>query len=234
MRPRSPIRSEAQVLLDLDGRQVPCLLRRSSARRTLTLRVDAAGRVVVNLPMDLAACVLKDFLARHLDWLRLRLDEQGAPLWQEGASLPYLGQTLLLARRQGIEAARRAGEYLLVPEDDDPGPAVLHWYRQEADRVLAGRIAALCRLHGRPEPQWRLSGAHTRWGSLSASGVMRLNWRLVKAPVAAIDYVICHELAHFRHPHHGPAFWQEVARLFPEHAAARRLLRQNGALYLRF
>jgi predicted metal-dependent hydrolase len=81
---------------------------------------------------------------------------------------------------------------------------------------------------------WRLSDARSRWGSLSAKGVVGLNWRLVKASTAEMDYVICHELAHFRQRNHAPAFWREVAALCPDHEAARRQLRQNGKLYFQF
>lgn len=61
-----------------------------------------------------------------------------------------------------------------------------------------------------------------------------LNWRLVKASTAEMDYVICHELAHFRQRNHSADFWREVAALYPEYGAARRLLRQNGRLYFQF
>jgi predicted metal-dependent hydrolase len=39
--------------------------------------------------------------------------------------------------------------------------------------------------------------------------------------------VICHELAHLREMNHGPRFWSEVARLFPDYQRARRRLRTH-------
>jgi hypothetical protein len=67
-----------------------------------------------------------------------------------------------------------------------------------------------------------------RWGSCSADGTLRFNWRLVMAPPAIIEYVVVHELAHLRVPNHSPAFWAEVARFIPDYKARRTALRQLG------
>ena len=63
---------------------------------------------------------------------------------------------------------------------------------------------------------------------------MSLNWRLLKAGPEQLDYVICHELAHFRQRNHSPAFWREVALLFPEWKQVRGELRLDGRLYFQF
>jgi predicted metal-dependent hydrolase len=54
---------------------------------------------------------------------------------------------------------------------------------------------------------------------------VRLNWRLVQAPLAIIDYVAAHELAHLVHLDHSPRFWAQVAVLCPEALARRAELR---------
>ena len=80
----------------------------------------------------------------------------------------------------------------------------------------------------------QLSSARTRWGSCTAAGVIRLNWRLLQAPPAVLDYVMAHELAHLEHMNHSPAFWAETARLYPDWQTARRWLKQHGAELFHF
>ena len=34
------------------------------------------------------------------------------------------------------------------------------------------------------------------WGNCGRDGVIRINWRLIKAPLAALGYVVAHEVCH--------------------------------------
>ena len=78
--------------------------------------------------------------------------------------------------------------------------------------------------------QWRklsLSSAGTRWGSASADGSIRLNWRLVHFSQSAIDYVVAHELSHLRVMDHSPRFWDTVATVMPDYARVRAELKDD-------
>ena len=55
-----------------------------------------------------------------------------------------------------------------------------------------------------------------RWGSWSRRGRISLNPDLIRAPIACIDYVITHELAHLIHPNHGAAFYELLETLMPD------------------
>jgi predicted metal-dependent hydrolase len=72
-----------------------------------------------------------------------------------------------------------------------------------------------------------LSSAATRWGSASADGRIRLNWRLVHFATPVIDYVVTHELAHLREMNHSPAFWAVVRTALPGYEQARGALRHE-------
>ncbi len=69
-------------------------------------------------------------------------------------------------------------------------------------------------------PPLRLSSARTRWGSCSHHGGISLNWRLVFMPMAVIDYVVCHELAHLKEMNHSPRFWSVGRATLPGLAQA--------------
>lgn len=229
-------RAQSFASLELAGRQVDYLVKRSSARRTLSLRVNGQGVAQVNAPLAMPMAGIEAFLHRYADWLLPRLEQRGAPfVWTDGARLPYLGATLCLERgASGAPSMRLEGERLVCVAAD-VATAVLAWYRGQAQRVLGERLAEACREHGfAPPPPWRLSNARTRWGSLSAQGVVGLSWRLVKAGLPEIDYVIRHELAHLRHRDHSPAFWREVERLCPDYRTSRTRLRQAAPDYLAF
>ena len=80
--------------------------------------------------------------------------------------------------------------------------------------------------------QWRklsLSSAGTRWGSASADGSIRLNWRLIHFQHSVIDYVVVHELSHLRVMDHSPRFWDTVRTVVPDYAQLRSQLKDEGA-----
>ena len=53
---------------------------------------------------------------------------------------------------------------------------------------------------------------------------MRIHWATLQLPPALVEYVLAHELAHLREPHHGPAFWQLLARVMPDYEERKREL----------
>ncbi len=121
----------------------------------------------------------------------------------------------VLAQLQRQAAAPR-------PVWPEPSPAL----REQARRLFQQRVALFAPRLGVQPTTLRVSSARTRWGSASTRGTVSLNWRLVCLPLALVDYVVVHELAHLREMHHGPAFWALVAGVLPDYAERRAALRR--------
>lgn len=166
--------------------------------------------------------------------------------WRAGASLPYLGAplTLVLDPRQ----RHGPGGAVLVPADaaQPGGAAALHiglphsatpeqlrdvcqaWLMRQARRLFTQRLDHFAPQLGVRWQKMSLSSAHTRWGSASADGAIRLNWRLIHFGLPIIDYVVVHELAHLREMNHSPRFWQTVESVMPDYAQRRRQLKDEA------
>jgi hypothetical protein len=122
---------------------------------------------------------------------------------------------------------------LLVALPRDAGEAqirdaVQSWLQREARRVFAERAAHFAERLGVRVKRLSLSSAATRWGSANANGSVRLHWRLIQHPLATIDYVVAHELAHLREMNHSARFWEVVRSVVPDYEEARARLRQEG------
>jgi predicted metal-dependent hydrolase len=145
----------------------------------------------------------------------------------------YLGRTLALDVRASLFCdVQRHGNALHVyaPLDSDVQALVRNWLLARAEALLAWRLARMARRLGRTPSRFALSNAQTQWGSCTRRGHVRLNWRLVQAPLALIDYVAAHELAHLVHLDHSPRFWAQVAELCPDALARRAELRTMGTV----
>lgn len=219
-----------------DGHSIPYLLKVSANRRTIGLRVDASG-LTVHIPKRVPASTVENLLQEKSDWIRRKLSEwqENRPqpfAWQDGATLQYLGQDILLTLRQ--DARNRALEfdgarlYVAQPNPVDIKSVqrkVTQWYAKQARADFTRRIELLAAKLGVPTPPVFLSNARTRWGSCNSRGEIRLHWRLIQAPPHIIHYVVAHELAHLKEMNHSPKFWAWVGKLCPDYATARNDLK---------
>jgi predicted metal-dependent hydrolase len=104
---------------------------------------------------------------------------------------------------------------------------VQSWLQREARRIFEDRCAHYAQQLGVRYTRIGLSSAQTRWGSASASGAIRLNWRLIHFGLATIDYVVAHELAHLREMNHSPRFWDVVRSVMPDYEQAMGRLKTD-------
>lgn len=104
---------------------------------------------------------------------------------------------------------------------------VVHsWWQRQAKRLFEERCALYAQQLGVTVKKLSLSSAQTRWGSATADGSVRLNWRLIQFPLSTIDYVVVHELAHLREMNHSAAFWEVVRSVLPRYEVAQAPLKQ--------
>lgn len=101
------------------------------------------------------------------------------------------------------------------------------WYRRYAKSYLGARVAELARAHGFKFHRLYVRAPWKRWGSCSAKRNVSLNWRLIEAPPAVIDYVILHELLHTRLMTHDQRFWAQLRAICPHAPQSREWLEQN-------
>ena len=208
---------------------VPYQLRRSRRRRTLGLTVTAC-EVRIHAPSWTPRTEIESYVRKQHDWLHCAWTRMQArrSLSEPLSEVRYLGRTLALDIRPSLfSEVRRHGDTLLIhaSHETDAGALVRAWLNDQAEKLLAWRLARIARKLGHAPSRFALSNAQTQWGSCTRHGHIRLNWRLVQAPLTLIDYVAAHELAHLVHLDHSPRFWVQVAALCPDALARRAELR---------
>jgi predicted metal-dependent hydrolase len=70
------------------------------------------------------------------------------------------------------------------------------WYK------ILGRVEEHARILGVKFGTARIVDNRYRWGSCTVNTNVSFNWRLIKAPMFVIDYVVVHELAHLMETNH--------------------------------
>jgi predicted metal-dependent hydrolase len=102
------------------------------------------------------------------------------------------------------------------------------WYKEQARQVLNERVDFHACQHGFRYSSVGITSARTRWGSCSAAGALNFSWRLIQAPMEAVDYVVIHELVHTLIHNHSRRFWTKLEQIMPDYRERRKWLRSNG------
>lgn len=217
---------------------------RRSTRRTIGFLIDEAG-LRVTAPKWVGMGEIEDAIREKQRWILAKLhaqhDRAGRQLqppmqWCDGARLPYLGSHVTLRLMATASAgvthdAAAATLTICLPagaSQQQLKDRVQAWLQQEAKTVFAARLPVYAARLDVSYRAFALSSATTQWGSCTADGRIRLNWRLIHFSLPLIDYVIAHELSHLREMNHGPRFWATVQSVFPEFIAAKKALRDQA------
>lgn len=232
--PREP----AQI--ELAGRTLPIVIRRLAHARRLTLRLAPDGSEArVTMPRWGRTAEALAFARARADWLERQLaalPKVSAP--SGGGTLTYRGRVLVIEHSaEGPRRVRPTEDAIVLGGPAETlGPRLRRWLAVEARRLLAEDLAYYCACGGLPVPKLALSNAQRRWGSCSAKGAVRINWRLVMAPDFVRRSVVAHEVAHLVHFDHSARFHRMLGELY-EHdiAEANRWLKREGrGLYAAF
>ncbi len=222
---------------------------RRGKRRTIGMAIGPDG-LEVSAPRWVTVGEVESVLHEKADWIARKLVEMqerqqqlGAAriVWVDGVVLPYLGEQLHVVLDSSSTLKKNSAQFeptqtgmhtlrLGLPLTAEPHQirdAVQAWLMRQAKALFVERLN-----HYAPQlgVQWQkvsLSSATTRWGSASANGSIRLNWRLIHHKPDVIDYVVAHELSHLRVMDHSPRFWETVQSVMPDYAQHRRALKDE-------
>jgi predicted metal-dependent hydrolase len=215
-----------------------------SKRRSIGFVIDDDG-LRVTAPRWVGLAEIEQAIRDKQRWIFTKLAErrersarrlQPQMQWRDGASLPFLGGELTLrlhAAQHGALHYDSAARELCVSLPPDANQQQLKdrvqgWLQAQASEIFAARLPLYAEKLEVSYRSFALSSATTQWGSCSADGRIRLNWRLIHFSLPLIDYVIAHELSHLREMNHSPRFWATVQSIFPEFAAAKKALREGA------
>ncbi|KAF1039757.1 MAG: hypothetical protein GAK35_03644 [Herbaspirillum frisingense] len=215
-----------------------------SKRSTIGFLVSDEG-LRVTAPKWVTLAEIDNAIREKQRWILTKLNErrersarrlQPQMQWRDGATLPYLGNDITLRIRAGQRAPVQLDDTTRELNVSLPAEAseqqlkdrVQGWLQARAEELFGKRLIIYAEKLGVTYRSYALSSATTQWGSCTADGRIRLNWRLMHFALPLIDYVIAHELAHLREMNHGPQFWATVQSIFPEFESAKKALRDSA------
>ena len=209
-----------------------------SDRKTVQITVERDRSVVVRAPRSATAEQIDGVVQRRRLWIyqKLRHPQKYQPAqparkeFVSGEALLYLGRHYRLeVVREAATGVRFDGRFYLA-KGAQPEAARLFeaWFKERARKKITPMAQEIAGRLGVRYNRILISDLRYRWGSCTPKGTLNFNWRLVKAPMSVVRYVVAHELAHLIETNHTERFWNVVSVQAPRYEKAKAWLRANG------
>lgn len=154
-------------------------------------------------------------------------------IYENGEVFLYRGEEfqLRLVERDSPALTLECGEFLLSASAKEPYQAFEVWYKRALYDDLHAVFPLWTKKIGVSPSAVCIKTVRTLWGSCSSRGSVTFCTRLALTPPELLEYVVVHELCHFRQMNHSPLFWANVAKWLPDYKKRRTLLKKNSQIY---
>lgn len=207
-----------------------------SKRKTLSISIDTANRLIVRAPLRCSDAQIAMFLAEKEGWiLRKKREREGAGICLpsenlEGYELLLLGVKCKIHVFPISKVGYYEGKHCLYLPEKDTEERLVKWLKKNAKRIFTNVTEQTAKRMGVTYRSVQVTSARSRWGSCSGNDALHYSFRLLYAPKEVIEYVIVHELAHTLEKNHSKNFWAIVERYIPDYKQKRAWLKKHAWL----
>lgn len=226
----------SRYVFQAEGQPFPIHIRKHKTARHLIVRYQPLeGALTLTLPRYVAIGQGLRFLEERRGWIEreIRAHSGRARQFVVGQTISMLGKDYTIAHEPGRGVVRIDENRIIVPGDEEfLARRLQDWLKARARTEITRLAQQHAARIGKPIRKIGIRDTSSLWGSCNAEGSLSFSWRLVLAPYAVLNYVVCHEVAHLEELNHSPAFWRVVDGLCPHWKEARQWLKVHGkALY---
>ena len=210
-----------------------------SKRKTLSVIIERDKQVIVRAPEFISDERITFELHKRRHLIEKKIDSEQKfrndyppKEFESGDQFLYQGKYYTLEIRLALEQHIQFENTIKITAINKANAKsiLLNWYKQRAQEILTPRIVYFAEHIGVKRKKINVTDAKYTWGTCTPAGNLNFNWRLIKAPLNVIDYIVIHELSHLRELNHSPEFWNIVAVQMPNYEEAKKWLKEYGSL----
>ena len=214
--------------------------------KNIILRVDKENRIVISLPKRAALRDAKEFIIKKYDWIQKnRVKNESvkeireSPKFADGELLYLFGVPYKIKRFAWNENKITIKEDIIeiytkeryFEDTKYISKQYENWLKQVATEILTRytiKYQDIMQKDGIPVPSVEVRKMKSRWGCCFAGKkLVKYNTSLIKTPKKCIEYVVVHELSHFKHQNHSKRFYQYVEKYIPDWKERRKILNKD-------
>lgn len=228
-----------EIKLKTNKGEVTYYLTKRKNMKNLHLRVKEDLKIYVSAPYFAQMKIIDSFVLKRLDWVekakeQIRKQNQlmADKKQEENQYFLLFGSRYLkklVPSEECFVSLKEDTALVYAPSEERAEKLLEEFYRDYALRLsyklLQEKKEILLSLGLKQYPEIKLRKMKARWGSCYyTKGKIMLNTELFKYPVFCIEFVLLHELCHFREHNHSKAFYQLLTSFMPDWRNAEKIL----------
>ena len=189
--------------------------------RNINLRITREKGICVSAPRFVPLYEIEQFVYSNEAYILDALANlPPAPTFEDLDTVRFLGKKYQLRVLEGKHNGVHVfSEQLVVfkKHDFDAKSVFEKWEREECEKLFPAVVERICEIVGRELPIIKYRKMTSRWGSCSKKdNTIVLNTHLIEESAECIEYVIAHEITHFRVFNHSAKFYETLSEIMPD------------------
>ena len=209
--------------------------------KRMALRLDPKKRII-NLVVPKRGSMRQAYLFafEHKYWIREKLAELPSVIeFTHGTTIPLLGQDRVInitydTTLKKTDITLKNNELLVSTNKENPTARIKRFIINLAKEELAALSHEKALQIDKKVMSVDVKDTASRWGSCSQDGKLSYSWRLIFAPLDALDYVVAHEVAHLCHMDHSPDFWHVCEDLSANYSKGKSWMKRHSGELVRY
>lgn len=214
--------------------------------KNIVLRVNKDNEIVILLPKRASLNTAKEFIARKYDWIQKVIEKRKeysdiseSKDYKAGELLYILGNPYIININQGRSNSFNIdSKYINIQIKEKYicdkryiQEKYEEWLKKLATEVFTKetiKYQEITKDYRIPYPEIVIRKMKSRWGSCyTTKNKIVLNLSLIKTPIECVEYVVLHELSHFKYPNHSKNFYGFIEKIMPDWKERRKLLNKK-------
>lgn len=228
--------------IDVNGEKIVFFVQRKNIKN-INLKVNLDKKVTMSIPMKMEIEIAKEFVKKKAEWIKKQqnyyeafVEEKENITFENGERVYLLGKQykmkIIPNTTNSIEIKDKYFEINIKEKYIENKKYIRKvydkWLKEYAEQILKDliiRYQATLKKYNIKIPKLEIRQMKSRWGScIPSNNKVIFNLNLIKTPMCCIEYVVLHELSHFKYQNHSKNFYNFITIFMPDWKERKKIL----------
>lgn len=187
----------------------------------MKIKLNLVGEIEVVAPYGMANHKIESFLRLKKDWILEKLEIIESKKMEKviNDEIYILGDKVKLPKEVTLKNTDN------LREKEEKKGEIIKFLKDQSQNRITPIIEKYKELTGLNYQNISYKYMTSRWGSCNTNKkYLNFNVILVSSPIESIEYIVLHEMAHLKFPHHKKEFWDYIKLYQPDWKERKRKL----------